>query len=731
MFQTQQSAPRGGPLGSNRLQNGKMGGASQWGGFGAPMGGAPGLSNTQSRTNGAAMSSFAQAMGGSQPHTPLNLEEFPSLSGAPQAQQNTTAQQMWANPTLRTTQQQTIQRPQGQGQQQGQDNQNANQQLQNQQSHDDSSQSQFSGTGDDYRFGGQGGVGQLGGSQPQTGNIEEFPPLGGAGGEIGPDRRAGLIQNAAAFGNNPNSSAFPGLGQTRNGLPSPTDSQQNRTINPTVGGRGLPSAGETANKDEGEQLLMRPVSRTPFDNMRSTPTNIQEGSQRTGQTPGNLSFLGPQIGLRTGGDLAPGGQRPQPNQFEQTFGTENASSPSAQTLLHKKLADMTDSERYGLPGLLSMIPLESQDYSSLAMGQDLTVLGLDLSRPDNSPLHPTFGSPFVESNVKPVIPPDFTLPAAYTVTNVPPLHSKMTSFSAETLLAIFYQFPRDILQEIAAQELYNRDWRWHIKLQQWMMKDPDLPAPIRLSPKEERGWYLFFDVTNWRRERREFELNYDHLDQRHGSPAMAGQMIFKSRTRAIPSTLPPGTMSFTTNDDADSVRQNLVALSAAVREMIPAGAKPMPTVPERFNLLARPSHAGCRICGLPGHQSNNINKATACRTAMLSLIGFWEDIATHVSFLYQHAERFRQAIVANRPTYEMRLDDGPVKGGDLEVVLVDRLTRNWLKFQAHLARIRAKANVVLEERELVRYETVTANLNGFLLDGLTLSDLFERSIASN
>jgi CCR4-NOT transcription complex subunit 2 len=146
----------------------------------------------------------------------------------------------------------------------------------------------------------------------------------------------------------------------------------------------------------------------------------------------------------------------------------------------------------------------------------------------------------VESNAKPVIPPDFTLPTAYTVTNVPPLHSKMNSFSAETLLAIFYQFPRDILQELAAQELYNRDWRWHIKLQQWMMKDPDLPQPIRTTPTQERGWYLFFDVTNWRRERvssvllsiccarllthaqREFELNYDHLDQRHGSPAMGG-----------------------------------------------------------------------------------------------------------------------------------------------------------------------------------------------------------------
>jgi len=116
-------------------------------------------------------------------------------------------------------------------------------------------------------------------------------------------------------------------------------------------------------------------------------------------------------------------------------------------------------------------------------------------------LHPTFGSPFVETNAKPVIPPDFKLPAAYTVSNVPPIHTKMTSFSAETLLAIFYQHPRDILQEIAANELYNRDWRWHINLQQWMMKDPDLPQPARLSPKVERGWYIFFDVTNWRRER--------------------------------------------------------------------------------------------------------------------------------------------------------------------------------------------------------------------------------------
>ena len=85
-----------------------------------------------------------------------------------------------------------------------------------------------------------------------------------------------------------------------------------------------------------------------------------------GSTPSNLPPVG----------------RPQQGQYEQAFGTDSVGSPNGQVSQHKKLADMTDSERYGLPGLLSMIPLESPDYSSLAVGQDLTVLGLDLSRPE-------------------------------------------------------------------------------------------------------------------------------------------------------------------------------------------------------------------------------------------------------------------------------------------------------------------------------------------------------------
>jgi CCR4-NOT transcription complex subunit 2 len=166
-------------------------------------------------------------------------------------------------------------------------------------------------------------------------------------------------------------------------------------------------------------------------------------------------------------------------------------------------------------------------------------------------------------------------------------------------------------------------------------------------------------------------------------------------------------------------------LSVAVREMAPAGAKQVPPTPDRFNLLARPVYGGCRICGLPGHQSANIQHSAACRVSLLSLIGFWEDIADHVFFLYKYSERFQKAVQAMEPTYGMRLDHRPLTGGDIEVVLVDRLTGNFVKLLAHIRDIRAKVNEVLDEEGLGRYERVAKNLEGLFLNGLTCK-LFTR-----
>ena len=46
------------------------------------------------------------------------------------------------------------------------------------------------------------------------------------------------------------------------------------------------------------------------------------------------------------------------------------------------LSGMSEMERFGLTGLLGMIRNESQDLGMLAVGQDLTQLGLNLNQPE-------------------------------------------------------------------------------------------------------------------------------------------------------------------------------------------------------------------------------------------------------------------------------------------------------------------------------------------------------------
>ena len=46
----------------------------------------------------------------------------------------------------------------------------------------------------------------------------------------------------------------------------------------------------------------------------------------------------------------------------------------------------------------------------------------------------------------------------------------------------------------------NRNWRYHKELKQWLTKDTNF-EPVRVSPTEERGYYIFFDPNLWQRQR--------------------------------------------------------------------------------------------------------------------------------------------------------------------------------------------------------------------------------------
>ena len=60
-----------------------------------------------------------------------------------------------------------------------------------------------------------------------------------------------------------------------------------------------------------------------------------------------------------------------------------ADSPgTAHTPEQTPINQMTALERWGLPGLLATVRSENPDVASLAIGQDLTQLGLNLNSPE-------------------------------------------------------------------------------------------------------------------------------------------------------------------------------------------------------------------------------------------------------------------------------------------------------------------------------------------------------------
>ncbi len=60
-------------------------------------------------------------------------------------------------------------------------------------------------------------------------------------------------------------------------------------------------------------------------------------------------------------------------------------------------------DRFGLLGLLSVIRMSDPDLTTLALGTDLTTLGLHLNSPEN--VYRTFASPWADAPLRPE--PDF------------------------------------------------------------------------------------------------------------------------------------------------------------------------------------------------------------------------------------------------------------------------------------------------------------------------------------
>lgn len=247
-------------------------------------------------------------------------------------------------------------------------------------------------------------------------------------------------------------------------------------------------------------------------------------------------------------------EQQQAQQPQAAAGEAQDVTAAAQSTEQQPLAQMSELDRFGLAGLLRMIHSDSPDVASLAVGQDLMTLGLDLNQPEyvvavmaqklsfalltsvvRRPLHTSFASPFVASMSPVPMEQNFSLPACYNVANIQPLQTRIPSFSDETLFYIFYSMPRDIMQELAAEELMGRKWRYHKIERCWLTRDETYPGPVDVEPRvSERGVYLIWDPTTWKKirvcilgpilnpswnantwyQQREFILRYEDLDNR-------------------------------------------------------------------------------------------------------------------------------------------------------------------------------------------------------------------------
>ncbi|XP_073285485.1 probable NOT transcription complex subunit VIP2 [Primulina huaijiensis] len=170
---------------------------------------------------------------------------------------------------------------------------------------------------------------------------------------------------------------------------------------------------------------------------------------------------------------------------------------------------------YGLLGLLKIIKGVNPTKTALAMGVDPHSLGLELNSPE--PLHQKFASPWSDELVKEG--PKYDIPDCYISKQPPPLkRSHFKKFHLPMLFYVFYSMPNDQAQLLAANELHDRGWYYHIELRMWFTPVEN-SAPSVKNATYEVGCYVCFDPTTWQTVRQDnVVLYYNMIEERPAIP---------------------------------------------------------------------------------------------------------------------------------------------------------------------------------------------------------------------
>ncbi|KAI0803993.1 CobW/HypB/UreG, nucleotide-binding domain-containing protein [Xylaria sp. FL0064] len=459
-----------GRAGSNRLPNGKIANNAGGWAFGGsvPMGGGA-ASNLQNPTRqlGGGLS-FAQSLG-SQATASLDLSEFPSLSNNSQLSSGNPSS-LWAGSS----------RPMGGAIQRNQPTPHSQQT----QSEDYFPAARVSANQGAFRFGSHASMSQS--SQPQPNSIDEFPPLNNSlrnGEEIGQERGSTLM-STLGFGAQGNTGGA-SLQGTRagNGLLNALSANTRTTdVRSPDGTTALDLSRSQDMRNSNDEARQKPPGFRDDPLPSQSPKDSAQPSE--GRNP--LGAIG----------------------TNETQANKNKENDDAQSpVVRDPLAGMAEIDKWGIKGLRTLMN-NYPDYAACIAGMDPTGFGLDLTSP--AMISSQIWSPFNDNPPRPAIP-DFRLPDCYKVNNVQPLRNKISNFNEETLMWIFYSCPGDYQQQLAAEQLFQRQWRWHKKLKLWLTKD-EMMHPRILSAQHEDGYYIVWSTDEWRKERRQLTLHYADLE---------------------------------------------------------------------------------------------------------------------------------------------------------------------------------------------------------------------------
>ncbi|XP_019854269.1 PREDICTED: CCR4-NOT transcription complex subunit 2-like [Amphimedon queenslandica] len=295
-----------------------------------------------------------------------------------------------------------------------------------------------------------------------------------------------------------------------------------------LGGNRPGYAGQISKPTETSQEFQMRVE--DFPSLPGTSTKTSESSelsQESAFTTSTSTNPLPESRSTLPYDPAPGGGNKERSSSIGAIGS-NSKNVTRKTAVNVPPNMVQD--HYGMVGLLTFIRGAETDPNlvALALGSDLTTLGLHLNSPES--LYSTFSSPFADSPSRPQ-DIDYPVPQEYLIHSyirdkLAPI--RLSKYNEDLLFYLYYTSGGDLLQLLAAHELYTRDWRYHKEEKIWITRAPNM-RPTKVETTYEEGTYCYFDLGTWRKAHRDMKVEYDRLAERPSiPPAITSQQIVSS-----------------------------------------------------------------------------------------------------------------------------------------------------------------------------------------------------------